>query len=288
MQLFQLPVLLPASASPTSPPSLKRQRTSESCEPDTGDHDLSEAPPGIDAEAYAQAVGTSKGKRSQAQREIIKQARIVRNRIAAQTSRDKKRRSFEDLEKTNDSLRTRLASVEKMNADLLEHVKALTQAVVSLQANNNPAPHFPSPALSRFNSTGPLSSVPSPNLSPALFSEHDTPLLLSSLEPLFPSIPILAATKFNDGNGGGMFGFFGMEDMWSVEQPSASVVLSGADLEALFEAVQPQPEQPQRPEEMEVDLDALLFGEFDEPQRKEESPVVGVESVVDFSEFLDF
>ncbi|KAJ3210715.1 hypothetical protein HDU82_007524 [Entophlyctis luteolus] len=90
----------------------------ESAEEEDPTHDLSVAPPGIDPDLYADALATSKGKRGPAQRDIIKQARIVRNRIAAQASRDRKRKCFNALELENATLKARLVSVEIENQNL--------------------------------------------------------------------------------------------------------------------------------------------------------------------------
>ncbi|KAI9345226.1 hypothetical protein BDR26DRAFT_932316 [Obelidium mucronatum] len=170
LTMFQQPVLLPPA--PQQHKAVKRRR-SDSPSDET---ELPEAPPGVDAEAYAEAVGTSKSKRTPSQREVIKQARIVRNRIAAQTSRDKKRRTFEDLEVTNASLMNRLEAMDKLNAELLAQVKALSHQVASLTASSSSA------------SCSMASLVPlpvSPNLSshsssPTLYSHHDTPLFPES------------------------------------------------------------------------------------------------------------
>ncbi|KAJ3401237.1 hypothetical protein HDU80_006221, partial [Chytriomyces hyalinus] len=74
---------------------------------------------GADELLLEQAEATPKNRRSQEHRDVIKRARMIRNRVAAQTSRDKKRRSMEDLEQTNKVLTDRLADVERNNAALM-------------------------------------------------------------------------------------------------------------------------------------------------------------------------
>ncbi|KAJ3001671.1 UNVERIFIED_CONTAM: hypothetical protein HDU68_006721, partial [Siphonaria sp. JEL0065] len=166
--------------------SLKRRRSDT---PEDTSADLPEAPPGVDAEAYAQAVGTSKSRRTPAQREIIKQARVVRNRIAAQTSRDKKRRTFEDLEVTNASLMQRLEAMDQLNLQLVAQVKALSQQVASL-TGKSPSTFTHSTSLQL--PVSPSLSAHSATTSPTVYSLHDTPMFMASTElPLFHSTSVL-------------------------------------------------------------------------------------------------
>ncbi|ORY43827.1 hypothetical protein BCR33DRAFT_250496 [Rhizoclosmatium globosum] len=176
----------PASPlQPSEPPKNLKRRRSTSIEDEA---ELPEAPPGIDPEAYAEAVGTSKSKRSQAQRDIIKQARVVRNRIAAQTSRDKKRRTFEDLETQNVQLKAQLSAVMAANAELMAQVKQLS-AALQQGASSSMSTLLPSPSLSARSAS--TSSASSPDDSPIILSEQATPLVLGSEINLFSSVSIL-------------------------------------------------------------------------------------------------
>ncbi|KAJ3138779.1 hypothetical protein HK100_012317 [Physocladia obscura] len=189
---------------------------------DNDSNDLSVAPPGIDAELYALALATSKGKRSPELRDIIRQARVVRNRIAAQTSRDKKRRCFESLEAENSILKTRLAAVEALNANLFLQLKSVKSSFESVPPHHS-HPNADSQLDALFlllnnnnnnndgNNEKSVSSgniLPSPSIShhdvsSSIFSSPDaSPLIPSICEPSSTSISsLLLPTSIHLGQG---------------------------------------------------------------------------------------
>ncbi|KAJ3212456.1 hypothetical protein HDU83_007335 [Entophlyctis luteolus] len=178
--------VLPA-ARPAATLCKKRRHPSPNAESaeedDDSAHDLTVAPPGIDPDLYADALATSKGKRDPAQRDIIKQARIVRNRIAAQASRDRKRKCFNALEVENAALKARLASMEAENQIL--------RAQLNKQASSD---GDLSSTLSTANliDLGVENLLPSPTVSSSGDSFPNVDSASSPDTPLFPPSAILS------------------------------------------------------------------------------------------------
>ncbi|KAI8830615.1 hypothetical protein BJ741DRAFT_711984 [Chytriomyces cf. hyalinus JEL632] len=170
---------------PTTAASKKRMRSHS---PDGSEDSVHLGLSGADELLLEQAEATPKNRRSQEHRDVIKRARMIRNRVAAQTSRDKKRRSMEDLEQTNKVLTDRLADVERNNAALMAQVASLAKTLAGL--SNQPlssqqlsVPSLPSPASQQQQQQ--ISSslmIPSPCMSGSgnLFSPLPSPAVSRS------------------------------------------------------------------------------------------------------------
>ncbi|KAJ3111452.1 hypothetical protein HDU96_005685 [Phlyctochytrium bullatum] len=125
------------------------------------------------------AAPTHPGRRPTPDRDEKLKARIVRNRLAAQASRDKKRQQLEDLERENAGLRARVAELEK-----------------ALAAATAPQPNISTvlDGLDLFASLTSLNNTPPPTL--------DTASLLASLTafpastPAFPTPPSTTSPTF--------------------------------------------------------------------------------------------
>ncbi|KAI8620591.1 hypothetical protein BC830DRAFT_1193216 [Chytriomyces sp. MP71] len=171
---------MPPSAATAATPTKALKRTrSDSPESDCGSEHSANLLNGLSAADEAllvQAEATPKNKRSQEHRDVIKRARMIRNRVAAQSSRDKKRRTMEDLENTNKVLTDRLAGVERSNALLISQVAALAKTLASFTSGADAsALMVPSPSLTATSAGLGLSPLPSPapsrSDSRVLFSE---------------------------------------------------------------------------------------------------------------------
>ncbi|KAI8844190.1 hypothetical protein BC829DRAFT_400542 [Chytridium lagenaria] len=152
--------------------------------------------------------GTVKMAGTTAEREEKLKARIVRNRIAAQVSREKKRQQMDDLEATNSvllaeiqSLKDHLKSAETEKNLLSVQVQALSNTVASLQSHlfNNGSSSLalapstpdslslaPSPLPYQSDTTSPVSTTSSPS---NLLETEDLFADLSAFFPTTPSAP---------------------------------------------------------------------------------------------------
>ncbi|KAI9354794.1 hypothetical protein DFJ73DRAFT_296352 [Zopfochytrium polystomum] len=120
------------SPYPCTPSSSSRRSSSESINPrlySSSVEDTVEAALRVSDEILSNVVP---GKRRPEDRELRRQARIVRNRMAAQLSREKKKRHADELEAANAALQERLSKMEADNAALTSHVMALTTAIGNL------------------------------------------------------------------------------------------------------------------------------------------------------------
>ncbi|KAJ3221070.1 hypothetical protein HDU81_010916, partial [Chytriomyces hyalinus] len=178
-----VPAIHPLSTT-TAAASKKRMRSHS---PDGSEDSVHAGLSGADELLLEQAEATPKNKRSQEHRDVIKRARMIRNRVAAQTSRDKKRRSMEDLEQTNKVLTDRLADVERNNAALMAQVASLAKTLAGL--SNQPlssssqqlsVPSLPSPQQQQQMSSSLM--IPSPCMSGSgnLFSPLPSPAVSRS------------------------------------------------------------------------------------------------------------
>ncbi|KAJ3288867.1 hypothetical protein HDU76_007610 [Blyttiomyces sp. JEL0837] len=129
-------------------------------------------------------------KRDPAEREARKQARAVRNRIAAQVSRDRKKKEMEELQSTNDILQQKLTEMASEKQELVSRIDSLAAVVTAmhsqlatLTSNMNPS----STSTSSMNNTSPVQ--PSPSI-------HTTsPLLDLSSTLTFNDFPLFDTTS---------------------------------------------------------------------------------------------
>ncbi|KAJ3404818.1 hypothetical protein HDV05_006914 [Chytridiales sp. JEL 0842] len=151
------------------------------------------------------APSTGKRSRNPEDREARRQARIVRNRQAAQYSRDKKRQYVEQLEANNASLQARLSQVEAEKDLLMSHLRKLTNIVNELRdripeststkpspsapavtATATPSPNLAAPAVSALDLLSPLSQKQ--DSSSSLLDTFSSCLP----SPFTPTLPLLA------------------------------------------------------------------------------------------------
>ncbi|KAJ1562859.1 hypothetical protein HK405_006819 [Cladochytrium tenue] len=188
--------------------SSKRTRAASSLSPSPFDSDVDEptfldsssssmAPPAIEEKALAAArmsaailSGVVHGKRRPEDRELRRQARVVRNRMAAQVSRERKRQRLQELECVNASLVERLAKVEEENASLSSQISSLSSALEAMAARLAQA--RPSPRTLPLSPVEDSSTcVPSPSSSsPLPAADH-----ANTADDWLSATPALSATS---------------------------------------------------------------------------------------------
>ncbi|KAJ3089013.1 hypothetical protein HK102_007401 [Quaeritorhiza haematococci] len=143
-----LPVPRSSSISPTSPPGASLSSPGGKSSPPSSPQkrQRSQSPEATDnpeASQSGQTNGNAAGKKrklSPAEKEEKARERIIRNRAAAQESREKKRRYLQDLEtsnqileKQNQQLTERLQLVEDQNRKLMSHLEELSAQMKQLR-----------------------------------------------------------------------------------------------------------------------------------------------------------